>query len=162
MTFEQIFFRFCKENDMYGKFIKAVQKRVDWEFKHGLISQPSVQRKILQSIEFYGIRDFIPNTVGCDTVYYQYPYFKNFIRKWRYFVDNNLKLDEESIKNGDNVKAINYWTQEEENFDDIKIRKNGYFISHNYRQGLLNCITEINGEQKKVNWYYKRKGKIWR
>lgn len=170
MTLEQIFFRFCKEEGVYDdvfRWIKDKQEHLNSivNDKNDLVKTPN---KILSTcFNTYGVRNIFPHLVGYHwsmvSFYKKNPHFKNVCKKWRYFVDNNIIIDERILKENDNVslrflaKDINFKVKI---LTPFQIRPSDDSPFKHYIFSIFKIKT-INGKPSKLSWLVKKNKKIY-
>lgn len=67
MTLEQIFYRFCKEENVYDDIVKAINNECEaFNSRYKMITRnATTPRKVLMDkINFFGYRDFIAPLMG--------------------------------------------------------------------------------------------------
>lgn len=169
MALNQIFIRFCKDNDIFCDIMMRLNElKKMFVQRYGM---PSRSRYFLCNMIEDCLKSNDVNYMVCSVMgyskwclpnfYYHYPKFKNINRRWRYFVKHNIFVD---IKVGDEVGIKRGF--HDQNAIDLKIE------SFELMPELINCkinnhyypisnIIQINGKIKGVDFYVKRKGKIY-
>lgn len=171
MTLEQIFYRFCKDENVYDDVVKAINHECEDINRYYKMTRRNVAtpRKVLNDkIKNYGYRDFIAPLMGytwsASQFYRHYPKFKSVCRKWRYLVDHNIVLDENTLKEGDKVsfsffgKDIEFKASILSPFKVINLGPNTEAFNHIF--SILN-IKKINDRPAQVSWLIKKNKKIY-
>lgn len=168
MTLKQIFLRFCKKEKIYNSIVVSVNDTLDKNLKSSITLPTSFDKIFINDVTFNGIRNIIPSLLGypfyVTSFYARYPEYRIIMRKWRYFVDNNILLDEKTLKIGDNISLRNFFG----NSTNIKIDRiiNCEKVSGLTEDGVrIDCnvfnIKTVNGKPANINWIVKRNRKIY-
>ena len=168
MTLKQIFLRFCKKEKIYNSIVVSVNDTLDKNLKSSIKLPTTFDEVFINKVKYGGIRNIIPSLLGYPyyiTYFYaQYPGYRPIIRKWRYFVDNNILLDEKTLKIGDNILLKNFYG----GGVNIKIDRiiNCETVSGLTEDGMrIDCnvfnIKTVNGKPANINWIVKRNRKIY-
>ena len=168
MTLKQIFLRFCKKEKIYNSIVVSVNDTLNRNLKLLMKAPTSFDEVFINKVKYCGIKNVIPGllgfTYGGAYFYAQYPEYRIIMRKWRYFVDNNILLDEKTLKIGDNISLRNFFGKDV----NIKIDRiinciNVSGLTENGMQTDCNVfnIKTINGKPANINWIVKRNRKIY-
>lgn len=171
MTLEQIFYRFCKDENVYDEVVKAINHECEYINRYYKMTRRNIAtpRKVLNDkIRNYGYRDFIGPLMGyawsASQFYRHYPKFKSVCRKWRYLVDHNIILDENTLKEGDKVSFLYLGKEIEFNasiLTPFRIKNNSpHSDTFNCIFSILN-IKKINDKPAQVGWLIKKNRKIY-
>lgn len=171
MTLEQIFYRFCKDENVYDDIVKAINNECEaFNSYYAKMRRDMVTpKKVLnEKIKNFGYRDIIGPLMGftwsTSAFYRRYPKFKSTCRKWRYLVDRNIVLDENTLKEGDKVscsffgKDIEFKVSILSPFKVINLDPNTEAFNHTF--SILN-IKKINDRPAQVSWLVKKNKKIY-
>lgn len=170
MTLNQIFIRFCKDNDIFCDIMMRVNElKKIYVQRYGVPSRSMyvlchMIENCLKSSDINGMVYIIMgyNKWCLSNFYRHYPKFKNVNRRWQYFVKHNIFAD---IKVGDEIRIKSGYHGQ--NTTDLKIESfelmpelvNCKINDHYY--SIFNVIKVVNGKDKGIDFYVKKKGKIY-
>lgn len=173
MTLEQIFYRFCKDENVYNDVVKAINHECEYINRYYKMTRRNIAtpRKVLNDkIKNYGYRDFIAPLMGytwsASQFYKHYPKFKSVCRKWRYFVDHNIILDKNTLKDGDKVSCLYLGRDRDIEFNALiltpfRVKNNSpHSDSFNCIFSILS-IKKINDKPAQIGWLIKKNKKIY-
>lgn len=173
MTLEQIFYRFCKDENVYNDVVKAINHECEYINRHYKMTRRNIAtpRKVLNDkIKDYGYRDFIAPLMGytwsASQFYKHYPKFKSVCRKWRYFVDHNIILDKNTLKDGDKISCLYLGRDRDIEFNALiltpfRVKNNSpHSDTFNSIFSILS-IKKINDKPAQIGWLIKKNKKIY-
>lgn len=163
MTAKEIFFDFCKENNIF----ELVQRKIRENYKRyhyspiQMLSEESFHRVLFKN----GETNIFTYKLGYRYIKYnRNTRWKKNLRKWNSFKRNNIILKVQILKDGD---TIEYYDKRYPNeikdgivtFVDLDKKKT--FIC-NYDEFDIGDIIRINGNEIPLDIFYiKQKGKIY-
>lgn len=173
MTLEQIFYRFCKDENVYNDVVKAINHECEYINRYYKMTRRNIAtpRKVLNdNIKDYGYRDFIAPLMGytwsASQFYKHYPKFKSVCRKWRYFVDHNIILDKNTLKDGDKISCLCLGRDRDIEFNALILTP--FRVKNNSpHSDTFNCIfsilsiKKINDKPAQIGWLIKKNKKIY-
>jgi hypothetical protein len=168
MTLKQIFLRFCKKEKIYNSIVLSVNDTLNKNSKSLIKVPTSFDELFIAKVKYCGLRNVIPSLLGFPYgglyFYVQYPRCKQIMRKWRYFIDNNILLNAQTLKIGDNISLSTFFGKN----INIKIDRiiNCIIVSGLTEDGMrIDCnvfnIKTVNGKPANINWIVKRNRKIY-
>lgn len=167
MTLKQIFSRFLKENNMYDIYLKCIQNAY-WKkmvkkratYLDSCVGTYAAHDLTDLPLKILGV--YSPSQLQCREQW------KRLMRKWDYFVHNNLFFDfDPDIKDVNQIKfqLFNEPPQEVKNIKKVEHYVNGIFFRTEGNRGYnfvpFTCISEINGQPVSLGYFCKRKGKCY-
>lgn len=173
MTLEQIFYRFCKDENVYNDVVKAINHECEYINRYYKMTRRNIAtpRKVLNDkIKDYGYRDFIAPLMGytwsASQFYKHYPKFKSVCRKWRYFVDHNIILDKNTLKDGDKISCLYLGRDRDIEFNALILTpfmvKNNSPHSYTFNSIFpILSIKKINDKPAQIGWLIKKNKKIY-
>lgn len=171
MTLEQIFYRFCKEENVYDDIVNAINHEcevINSYYKMTRRNTTTPKKVLLDKIKNFGYRDCIAPLMGftwsASQFYKRYPKFKGVCRKWRYFVDHNVILDTSTLKEGDKVTCQIFGKDLDFNASIVSpfkvINLDQHSEGFNCTFSILN-IKKINDKPAQVGWLINKNKKIY-
>lgn len=173
MTEKEIFLKFCKLNKMMpylvGKFYSSKVCDIMFDCKLNMyINRPLMFNEYFEKITKFSSMNSLFFDVFSRLTNYGYngnEEYRKSVRKWDYFVKNNLFINENSLKVGDVVEARNFPGQ----IAKLKVEKisiphsniTGYDENNKKRIVNFSDVFTVNGEAFKPNYYFKIRRKLY-
>ena len=179
MTSTQAFIWFCKEQGVVGEIIKMFYETRPRTHTPEGVKYINFKRYYDDIVELYGfgyslerifelyistLRKTMPYSLAYEKKNELFKKYANLIKKWRYFVKNNLKINPNTFKIGDTV-SYNRWNNGKilvEKIDLDRYEITGLNTYSNRRDYMhISYLRDLNGEKLKTDYIIKRKRKIY-
>lgn len=172
MKIEQIFYRFCKDENVYLLVTKMINQRVNQRNQDIMalgnksIKLTNAKDYFYYAIKRFGLRELFSGIFGYywspAMFYLSYPKMRNVVKKWRYLVDKNIFVNPNSLKIDDKVIVNNCGLLQE--LEIYNLSKDFSFIAKHKpscNKYSIFDITSVNGNESNINFYVKRKNKTY-
>lgn len=173
MDIFEVFFWFCKEQKIMDIMYKMYHEKNlgTWKYDgaYGTYFQPmSLKEFLTNRMLAFGFHNIFWDLQVRNRSLTENPRYKKARSKWNAFSKNNIKFSDNFIKIGDTIEATDSWGTicigtvvgfPKEFSGAFRIRKNN---GEESTASILNFSTiKINGVEKKLEFYIKRKRKIY-
>lgn len=166
MTFEQIFYRFCKKENIYSEVSERLKQsciKREQLLQVGPKGYITPRELLFSLIDRYGLEKIFQSLFELQyyssEFYRRYPKFKSIVRRWVYFCRNNIFINEDTLKNGDEITVSCFGSnlRMEANIID-GLRVQSYRGSWTF--SILK-INQVNGKKANIDFYVKKNNQIF-